>query len=294
MRLTTERRSVGKTKTVIVSGDSAEEKGGKAAYEEKKRKQLEAQKKAEVEKAKVTGVGLKGGERIKVVGGNVPQTETAATREAEDTEVTEKKKAKKIKVRSNKYKSAKTHIDKAKLYPLDEAIKAVKKASYSKFDGTMELHIVVKKEGLSARVILPHSYGKSKKIEIANDSTIEKLKKASGAGGKIDFDILLATADMMPKLVPFAKLLGPRGLMPNPKTGTLIKSSKDADKFSGNSLSIKTEKSQPVIHTLVGKTSQSDKELKENIEEMLSAIGKKQILKAYLKSTMSPSVKLEV
>ncbi len=99
---------------------------------------------------------------------------------------------------------------------------------------------------------------------------------------------------MMPKLVPFAKLLGPRGLMPNPKTGTLIKSAKDAEKFSGNSLTIKTEKSQPVIHTVIGKVSQENQELKENIETIFSAITKKQIVKAYLKSTMSPSVKLNL
>lgn len=281
---------MGKTKTVLVTGDNAEEKSGKAAYEEKMRKKLEAQKKAEAEKAKVSKVGLKGGERIKVVGGELPPIEPIIT---EGTEEPASAKAsarlRKTKIRSQKYKDAKAKIDRNKLYNLDDAIKLIKTTSFSKFDGTMELHLVVKKENLSVRATLPHSFGKSKRVEVANEATVENLKK-----GKINFDVLLATADMMPKLVPFAKLLGPRGLMPNPKTGTLIKSAKDAEKFGGNALTIKTEKSQPVIHTVVGKVSQDDKELKENIEAVFDAISKKQLEKAYLKSTMSPSVKLNL
>jgi len=280
---------MGKTKTVFVTGEVAEEKSGKAAYEEKKRKQLEAQKKAEEEKAKVAKVGLKGGERIKIVGGDLPPVEKVSTEGAEGAGDTEIKKARKVKVRSEKYKTARAQVDKSKHYSIEEAIKLVKETSYSKFDGTMELHLIVKKDNLSVQVTLPYSYGKTKKIEIADEETIKKLKK-----NEVDFDILLATAEMMPKLVPFAKLLGPRGLMPNPKTGTLIKSAKDAEKFGGNMLTIKTEKKQPVIHTIAGKVSQADKELKENIESILDTVGKRQIIKAYLTSTMSPSVKLEI
>lgn len=278
---------MGKTKTVLVTETSVGEKSGKAAYEEKKRRQLEAQKKAEAEKAKIQGLGLKGGERIKVVGGELPLIETPS--ETNIPSEKEGKKTRKVKVRSKKYKDAKTQIDRNRFYGLNEAIEAVKKTSYTKFDGTMELHIVVKKENLSAQVVLPYSSGKVKKIEIANEKTLENLKK-----GKIGFDILLSTADMMPKLIPFAKLLGPKGLMPNPKNGTLIKGEKDAAKFSGNNLILKTEKSQPVIHITIGKVSQNDKELKENIEAIFNALGRKQISKAFLTSTMGPSVKIEI
>jgi len=88
--------------------------------------------------------------------------------------------------------------------------------------------------------------------------------------------------------------------MPNPKTGTLIKNVKEADlsaqagKFSGNSTMIKTQKDAPVIHTVIGKVSQKDEEIAANTKVILDAIGTKQILKAYMKSTMSPSVKLSV
>ncbi|MCX7928399.1 MAG: hypothetical protein N2558_01795 [Patescibacteria group bacterium] len=193
------------------------------------------------------------------------------------------------KQRSVKYQQASSKINKNNIYSLSEAISLVKEISFTKFDSTVELHLVVKKQGTNANVTLPHSSGRQKKVEIASDATIEKLK-----AGKIDFDILLATAEMMPKLVPFAKLLGPRGLMPNPKNGTIIKSEKDAAKFDSNTLSVKTEKSAPVIHTICGKVSQSEKELEENIKAIINAIGVKQIAKAYIKSTMSPSLKFQV
>ncbi|OGM30904.1 hypothetical protein A2630_02745 [Candidatus Woesebacteria bacterium RIFCSPHIGHO2_01_FULL_44_10] len=193
------------------------------------------------------------------------------------------------KARSKKYKEAKAKIDKSKLYSLEEAVKLVKSTSYSKFDGTVELHLTVKKEGLSVQVSLPHSTGKTKKIEIANEGTIKKLE-----AGKIDFDVLLATPDMMPKLVPFAKLLGPRGLMPNPKNGSLIKKLEDAKNFSADTVVVKTEKKAPLIHTVVGKVSQKENELTQNTNSLLEAINRRQIIKAYMKPTMGPSVKLAV
>ncbi len=145
----------------------------------------------------------------------------------------------------------------------------------------------IKKVGTSVNVKLPYSTGKKKKVEIASNATIEKLKK-----GKTDFDLLLATPDMMPKLVPFAKILGPKGLMPNPKNGTLIKTKDEAKKFSGNTINIKTEKKAPVIHAVVGKVKMEDKKLIGNVEEIFSKIGKKQITNAYLTSTMGPSIKI--
>ena len=275
---------MGKTKTAFVSGDT-DSKSGEEKYKEKQKKKAEAMApKAKGDKKgaqKVKLSGLKGGQRVVAI--------EAEPILSEDTEEGSGKKKKAPKVRSPKYKEAKAKFDPKKLFKTKEAIKLVKDTSYSKFDGTVELHLVVKKQGISANVTLPHSAGKEKKIEVASEKTLDKLAK-----GKIDFDVLLATPDLMPKLVPYAKLLGPKGLMPNPKNGTLIKDKKEAKNFGGNTVTIKTERKAPLIHTSVGKVSQAQKELEENTESVLNGIGIRQIVKAYIKATMGPSVKLEI
>jgi len=194
------------------------------------------------------------------------------------------------KIRSKKYAVSRNKVENGKAYSIDGAIKLVKELSYSKFDGTIELHLVMKKLGSSVQITLPHAAGRVKKVEVASDETIEKLK-----AGKIDFDILVSTPDMMPKLVPFAKLLGPRGMMPNPKNGTLIPDPKKAKSFSASQVTLKTEKEAPLIHTVLGKVSQKDEEIKANLEAILKAFGgSKQIVRGFVKSTMSPSVKLQI
>jgi len=195
----------------------------------------------------------------------------------------------KAKTRGKKYIQNKAKIDKARVYPIDEAVALVKQVSYSKFDGAVELHLVVKKTGLSVQVNLPFAAGKEKRIEVADEKTIDKLKT-----GKIDFDVLLATAEMMPKLVSFARLLGPRGLMPNPKNGTLIKNAAAASKFSKLTTTLKTEKKAPIIHCVAGKISQETSQIEQNVQTAISAVGTRQILRAFIKPTMGPSIKLQL
>ncbi|KKQ25349.1 MAG: 50S ribosomal protein L1 [Microgenomates group bacterium GW2011_GWC1_37_12b] len=275
---------MGKTKTAFVSDTQTEVVSGADKYAEKQKKRAEAQAKTQAEKEpeKVHIAGLKGGQRVKVVEAEIPVVEATPEETA--------KAKKKIKTHSKRYKEVKSKIDRDKKYSVSEAIKLIRETNLTKFDATVELHMVIKKEKLNVNVTLPHSFGKAKKIEVATDATLEKLK-----AGKVEFDVLLATADMMPKLVMFAKLLGPRGLMPNPKNGTLIKSAKDAEKFSASSMTIKTEKDKPVVHTVAGKLSQKDEEIIKNLEVIVLAIGgSKLIEKAFLKSTMSPSVKLSL
>lgn len=257
---------MGKTKTAFVSDIG----------EEPKKQQKEAQKKSE----KIHISGLKGGQRIKEI-----EAEPIVSEE----EKAEIKKKKAPRVRSKKWTNAKAKVDPKKEYKLLDAVKLCKTTSYSKFDGTMEMHLIVKKTGLNTTISLPFSAGKTKKIEIASDSTVKNLKE-----GKIDFDILVAIPDMMPKLVPFAKILGPKGLMPNPKNGTLVTDIKKAKDFSANSMTIKTEKDAPLIHTTFGKVSQKEEELVKNAQTIIDTVSEKQIVKAYIKPTMGPSVKIKV
>jgi large subunit ribosomal protein L1 len=233
--------------------------------------------------------GLKGGQRVKVV---EPSSAEATEGQGQQIDTKSPLSQRKIveRVRSKKYVEAKAKFDHEKAYKLSEAVKLVKSASYSKFDGTMELHVIVKKAGISVQVNLPFQAGKVKKVEIADEDTVKKLTE-----GKVDFDVLVATVEMMPKLVPFARLLGPKGLMPNPKNGTLVADLKKAKGYSAGSTTVKTEKDAPLVHTVIGKNSQKDEEIVDNAEAVIKALGgSKLIVRAFIKSTMSPSVKLQL
>ena len=305
---------MGKTKTAFVEGVAEDKLSSEDKYKQKlaKRKAEEEKKfsssEASKDKRKVEGLGLRGGAKIKVVGGDLPKEKRGAEKtpkaavlsEVKQAEEPEEKtdqeaeveketpeKEKGVRVRGKNYTGAKSKVDANKHFPISDAVKLIKSLSFAKFDETYELHMTVKKQGLNVNLTLPHNFGKGKKIEVASEETLEKLK-----AGKIDFDVLLATAEMMPKLVVFAKILGPKGLMPNPKNGTVIKSEKDAEKFSADQKTLKMEKDQPIIHTTVGKLSMEEKDVVENIQAVIEGIGKPQIAKVYLKSTMSPSVKL--
>ena len=260
---------MGKMKTAIVGEEINENKHKKGQKDKDEKVHLS---------------GLKGGQRVKMVESDAANT---SSKTDESKPQAEAKPEKKEHVRGKKYTEAKAKLKHDEFYKIPNAVKIVKEASYSKFDETMELHLVMKKPGISVQVSLPNQAGKQKKIEVANEDTIKKLKE-----GKIDFDVLVATSDMMPKLVPFARLLGPKGLMPNPKNGTLVNDIKKAKSFSTATITLKTEREAPLIHTVVGKVSQKNDEIVENIEAILKALGKdKQIVRAFLKSTMSPSAK---
>lgn len=197
----------------------------------------------------------------------------------------------KQKPRSKKYLEASKDLDRNKSYPLPEALELIKKLSYSKFDGTLEAHINTL-QNLRGFVSLPFASGKKLKILVfeGDDAVLEQINK-----GKIDFDILITSPKWMPKLATVAKVLGPRGLMPNPKNNTITDNPKKAaESFQAGKTEYKTEAKAPVIHIALGKLSQPSEELIANCQTMLSTIGKTKIKKIVLSPTMGPSVKLDL
>src|SRR5258706_9085098 len=153
---------MGKTKTAFVGGtDETPVKKGydKAAKDAKRIAREREEGKAAHEKVHMPG--LKGGERIKTVEGeSIPSEPSIPSNSSSAVS----KEPKVLKLRSKKYKESSSKIDKKRLYKLTEAITLVKETSYPSFDGTMELHITIKKEGFSTNVILPHSFGKQKRV----------------------------------------------------------------------------------------------------------------------------------
>lgn len=175
-------------------------------------------------------------------------------------------------------------------YKVDQALVELRAFKKAKFDETVELHINVRESGLSGAVTLPHGTGKVRRIVIADDALIEAVSK-----GKIEFDVLVAEPSMMPKLAKVARVLGPRGLMPNPKNGTISQNPKEAvEKLAGGQLNFKTEAKMPIIHLSIGKLSFTDAQLKENITSVFKSITQSKINNVTLKSTMSPAIRLQI
>ncbi|HOZ81274.1 MAG TPA: hypothetical protein PK370_03580 [Candidatus Woesebacteria bacterium] len=221
----------------------------------------------------------------------VETIETTESQEAtNETPVVEETVKKAAKVRSKKYQAAKKKVDINKYYPLIEAVKLVKETSLSKFDGKVEAHLIGTDLGNIGEITFPHLETASKKIVVLNDTVLAEIKD-----GKINFDILIATPITMPKLLPFAKLLGPKGLMPNPKNGTLTdKPEESIKRLSAAKTMVKTEKKAPVVHIIVGKTSQPETEIAANVEELIKVVKSNKIKKLCLCATMGPSVKVEI
>lgn len=209
------------------------------------------------------------------------------------TKKTDAKKTKKTKERvkhgrSKRYQEAKKLVDKTHQYSTKEAVKLLKKVSTVKFDASVELHLNLSTDKLSGELELPHGSGKTQKVEIANDKTIAKLND-----GVIDFDVLIAEPKMMPKLAKYAKLLGPKGLMPNPKSGTISDQPEAiAKKLAEGTTRYKSEPKAPLMHLVIGKLSFKDNQLEENIEKTLKTILPSNITSAFICSSMSPSVRL--
>lgn len=282
-------------------GDEEQEK--KLAKRAQARRQTKKSKKTHVE-----GVGLKGGERVAVVEGTQIKDEYKKLVEAVEEglpageagvapgEKKVSKKQKRVKIRSKRYQEALKLVDKTKLYPLSDALKLVKQTSMTKFDGTVELHVNLNpmtmgdKKEMRGSVSLPHGTGKQVRVVIADEAVLSEIE-----AGKINFDILVAHPSMMSKLAKVAKILGPKGLMPNPKTGTVTQEpEKRAKELSQGQVNFKTEPDQPIIHMSVGKVSFEEKKLADNVNAILDAVGRGKVARVTLSATMGPGIKLSV
>lgn len=194
---------------------------------------------------------------------------------------------KKVRARSPKYAAARSQVDKTTTYDPFAAVELLKRLSYSKFDGTVEAHAVLKEVGESATITFPHSTGKKRVVAIASDAVLKEIE-----AGEINFDVLVASPDMMPKLTKYARVLGPKGLMPNPKMGTLTPNPEKAkEMLEAGSTTIKTEKKAPLIHVSIGKVSSDTKALVENIEALAKAF-KGKMVRLTISATMSPGIKV--
>ena len=160
----------------------------------------------------------------------------------------------------------------------------------ARFDATVDAHMTVTEVGLTANITFPHSTGKTTRVAIAADKLIAQI-----SDGNIDFDILLSTQTMIPKLAKVAKILGPKGLMPSPKSGT-ITNDPDITKteLEGGKTLVKTEAKAPLIHVVVGKISMTGTDLVSNISTLVTALTPKNILKLTLATSMSPGVKVDL
>ena len=214
-----------------------------------------------------------------------PQAETTA--EVKDAKAA---KSHRQRVRSAHYRAALTKIDRSKTYPLVEAIKLLRQVSLTKFDASVEAHLNLTESALKANVDFPHSTGRVIRIAIADDKLLTQVE-----AGKIDFDILISSPAMMPKIAKLAKILGPKGLMPNPKTGTVTTDpDKKRKELEAGKILVAGEAKAPLMHVVLGKLSMSDSHLAANISALITAVTPKRITKLTLASTMSPGIKVSL
>lgn len=214
-------------------------------------------------------------------------------------------------------------VDKTKFYTLEEAMELVKKTSYTKFDGSVDLafrlNLDTRKadQQLRGSVVLPHGTGKSIRVLVATDST-EVAEKAKAAGAdlvyttqelehalKIDqfnFDVIVVEPKLMPVLGKYGKKLGPKGLMPNPKTGTVTPTpDKAVLELKKGKANYRADK-YGIVHSLIGKVSMETAALTENAQTLINLIKKLKpsvVKGTYIKNltvsaSMGPSIKIKL
>jgi large subunit ribosomal protein L1 len=224
--------------------------------------------------------------------------------------------------RGKKYVESVSHMDKSKQYEIGEALDLIKLSAKAKFDESVEVHFRLGVDGKNADqqvrgvVVLPHGTGKSIKVLVIAKGDKAKIAETSGAdyvGAEdviekiqkenwLDFDVCITTPDMMGLVGRIAKILGPKGLMPNPKSGTVTTDVKKAiEEVKAGKVEYRLDKSNN-IHVIIGKVSFGKEKLSENFDVVLTAINKAKPASAkgtYIKNltiatTMGPGIRVKV
>ncbi|WEK82942.1 MAG: 50S ribosomal protein L1 [Mycoplasma sp.] len=218
-----------------------------------------------------------------------------------------------------KYLEAKKLVDRKKIYEIPEAVSLVKKTSFSKFNGSIDIAIKLNvdttkaEQQLRGTIKLPHYFGKLSKILVIDDSVSAEEAKKAGADffggdekiaeiqeGWLGFDVLITSPKFMPKLSKLGKILGPKGLMPNPKLGTITTKVLDTIKEFKTGKSTYRTDTYGNVHMVIGKVDAKDADIIENIDALINFISSKRpstvkgeyIKSIYLSASMGPSVRI--
>jgi len=221
---------------------------------------------------------------------------------------------------TKKQKEARTKVEKNKLYSLEEASSLLKEITYTKFDASVDLAVRLGVDPRKANqmvrgvVSLPHGTGKDMKVLALVTPDKEEEAKAAGAdyvgldeylekikGGWTDVDVIVTMPAIMGKLGPLGRILGPRGLMPNPKTGTVTMDvAKAVSEVKAGKIDFRVDKTG-IVHAPIGKASFSSEKIQENAKELLTTLNKMKPTAAkgvymksiFMSSTMSPSIAID-
>ena len=294
-----------KSESESESDQAAEEavhyaKAGKRSEKSVKEAEAEAERQARKEAGDTTP---QGDNEANIQRGPAPKTRPLAER------------------KSKAYKKVAQKVDKAKLYSLAEAVKLAAETAVTKFDSTVEMHVRLgvdpkqADQNIRATVTLPNGTGKSVRVAaMVGEDEVKAVKQAGAdiAGEaaiidlltkeKLDFDVLVATPQLMPKLGRFARLLGPRGLMPNPKAGTVSANAVQAVKEAkAGKIEYRVDK-QGIVHLGIGKVSFGADKLQQNAQTLINSLKSARpstlkgsyMLSITISTTMGPGIKVEL
>ncbi|MCL5407468.1 MAG: 50S ribosomal protein L1 [Patescibacteria group bacterium] len=277
---------MGTQRPVVIGEELTEDLGGPLAEHHGKKKE-EKSKKKDVEEQ------IKEAKYKKETPTEMSEKEMKEDEKSTEGEKPKKTKVGKAKIRSKKYKEVLALIDPKKIYDFDEAIELIKKTSLSKFDGNVEVHVRLlsktgKAETLRGTLKYPHSTGKKVTVVILDEKKITQILETK----KVDFDIALSTPALMSQVGKLARILGPKGKMPNPKSGTVTADPEKVKKELEEGMAEYKTDSYGIIHQIIGKVSADPKVLEENFRVLLAVLPKEKISSLHLCATIGPSVKV--